>query len=115
MNQGVTVYAPDGITEVFNSSTRTFKKIAQIPFSRKLRKTTTYITNPLFATETPVWFFTLGALPTSLISFSVTGDTAKLVVDTFYRSSDRGNTYYENTIDPPWEAWDKHFIILGVY
>lgn len=116
MAHGITVYAPDGVTEVFNSSTRTFKKVAIIPFGYHLRKTTQYITNPLFLTETPVWFFSYGETRDNLLTVTFTGDTAKVVVDTFYKSNNRdGSNKYENTIDPPWNAWSNQVIILGVY
>ena len=116
MAHGVTVYAPDGVTEVFNSSTRTFKKVVTIPFGRNLRRTTQYITNPLFLTETPVWFFSEGEVTDNLITVTFTGDTAKVVVDTFYRSNNRdGSNKYEDTQTTLWEYWSNHVILLGVY
>ena len=116
MAHGVTVYAPNGVTEVFNSSTRTFKMVATIPFGRHLRRTTKYVTNPLFLTETPVWFFSEGVVKDNLIIVTFTGDTAKIVVDTFYKSNNRdGSNKYEDTQTAPWEAWSNHVIFLGVY
>lgn len=115
MSYGVTVYAPDGVTEVFNSSTRTFKTVATIPFGRYLRRTTRYIKNPLFLTETPVWFFSYGEFASDLIVVTFTGDTAKIVVDTFYFTNRDGSNAYENTTSPPWESWSNHVIVLGVY
>ena len=116
MAHGVTVYAPDGVTEIFNSATRTFKKVAIIPFGYHLRKTTQYIKNPLFLTETPVWFFSYGETRDNLLTVTFTGDTAKVVVDTFYRSNNRdGSNKYEDTDMANWTNKSDHVIVLGVY
>lgn len=116
MHHGVTVYAPDGVTEVFSSATRTFKIIKRIPFSRALRFSTTLIQDPLFATEDPVWFWTRGTMYNDLIDVTFSGDTASVKVTTFYRSPNRdGSDRYEVTDPDPWPEYDGEEIIIGVY
>jgi len=113
MNHGVTVYAPDGVTEVFNGKSRTFKMVKKIPFTRALRFSTTYHEDPLFLEEDPVWFYTDGYNTSDLIDVTFSNGVAAVTVTTYYGLKREGR--YEITDPNPWPAEGHSYIVLGVY
>lgn len=113
MDYGVTVYAADGVTKVFDGKSRTFKMVKKIPFTRDLRFSTTYHADPLFAEEEPVWFFTEGYNISDLVDVTFSNGVAAVKVTTYYGLQNSGR--YEKKDPDPWPAPGEQFIILGVF
>ena len=114
MESGLVVYGEDGVTEVFNKHTRTLKIVKRIPFSRNLRYTTTVHQDPLFATETPTWFFTAGAVRSRLIEVTHEGDKMIVTVNTFFLFK-RDGSHYEDPNANWGGRYEGSYIMLGVY
>ena len=112
MDSGLVVYDDTGTT-VFDKSTRTFKIVIKIPFSRALRFTTQVFTDPLFITESMTWFFSARELYNDLIVVTQVGDTVTVRVNTFYKIKNDGSRYEDASVD--WNQYNGTHIMLGVY